>query len=231
MSSFSWENLVWLDQTGVKALNSYVGAWPLFDTVVHAMNANPLFKGYIFISALWFVGSRRGESGDYFLLRWLGGLFLALVAARLVQDFGPFHARPINTPELGLRAFRADDSNYFQRMSSFPSDHAALFFAMATALFSKVRRIGLLGFVWAALIVCLPRVYFGYHYPSDVIVGAVLGVLVMACALYLPLPRFVLARLERFELAWPGAAMGAAFFISAEIAVNFDNIRALATLG
>jgi membrane-associated phospholipid phosphatase len=58
---------------------------------------------------------------------------------------------------------------------SFPSAHATSSFAVATAM-SRVEPWGALAFV-LAIALALGRPYLGMHYPSDVLVGAVLGVL------------------------------------------------------
>jgi membrane-associated phospholipid phosphatase len=57
---------------------------------------------------------------------------------------------------------------------SFPSAHAASSFAVATAM-TRVEPLGALAFVLAVAL-ALGRPYLGMHYPSDVLVGAVLGV-------------------------------------------------------
>lgn len=57
---------------------------------------------------------------------------------------------------------------------SFPSAHAASSFAVATAM-TRVEPLGALAFV-LAFALALGRPYLGMHYPSDVLVGAVLGV-------------------------------------------------------
>ena len=58
---------------------------------------------------------------------------------------------------------------------SFPSGHATVAFACATALALAVPRLAPPLFVLAALI-AWSRVYVGVHYPLDVLAGAVLGV-------------------------------------------------------
>lgn len=58
---------------------------------------------------------------------------------------------------------------------SFPSAHATSGFAVATAM-SRVEPLGVLAFV-LAFALALGRPYLGMHYPSDVLAGAVLGVL------------------------------------------------------
>jgi len=64
---------------------------------------------------------------------------------------------------------------------SFPSGHSAGAFLMATLISSLWPITAAPLFVWAAL-VSLSRVYNGVHYPTDVVVGAILGVVsVLAC--------------------------------------------------
>jgi len=57
---------------------------------------------------------------------------------------------------------------------SFPSAHATSSFAVATAM-TRVEPWGALAFV-LALTLALGRPYLGMHYPSDVLAGALLGV-------------------------------------------------------
>jgi membrane-associated phospholipid phosphatase len=58
---------------------------------------------------------------------------------------------------------------------SFPSAHATSSFAVATAM-TRVDSLGALAFVLAILLAA-GRPYLGMHYPSDVLGGIVLGVL------------------------------------------------------
>jgi undecaprenyl-diphosphatase len=60
---------------------------------------------------------------------------------------------------------------------AFPSGHAATSFAGATVLSRAAPRLAPVFFLLAAA-VAWSRVYVGVHYPSDVLAGAVLGVLV-----------------------------------------------------
>jgi undecaprenyl-diphosphatase len=59
---------------------------------------------------------------------------------------------------------------------SFPSGHAAGSFAFAAFVFTFHRRAGFV-FAGLATAIALSRVALGVHYPSDVIAGAVVGVL------------------------------------------------------
>ena len=59
---------------------------------------------------------------------------------------------------------------------SFPSGHASTGFAAATAIFLKDKRVGIPALAAAALI-AFSRLYFFVHFPSDVCVGAIEGIL------------------------------------------------------
>lgn len=61
--------------------------------------------------------------------------------------------------------------------SSFPSTHTGISFAAAVALFKYKRWAGLAGLGFAAL-TGFSRLYLYVHFPTDVIVGAVIGALV-----------------------------------------------------
>ena len=61
--------------------------------------------------------------------------------------------------------------------SSFPSGHAALSMAIATALFVYHPKIGKYA-IMLALAIGVSRVYVGVHYPLDIVVGWAIGYLV-----------------------------------------------------
>jgi undecaprenyl-diphosphatase len=61
--------------------------------------------------------------------------------------------------------------------ASFPSGHATVAFACATALTLAVPRLALPFYALAALI-AFSRVYVGVHYPGDIVAGALLGLVV-----------------------------------------------------
>ncbi|MFI6962497.1 phosphatase PAP2 family protein [Streptomyces sp. NPDC050255] len=60
---------------------------------------------------------------------------------------------------------------------SFPSNHAAIAAAAATAVWLTGRRIGAVA-VAAALLMGASRVWIGAHYPHDVVIGLLTGTLV-----------------------------------------------------
>ena len=60
---------------------------------------------------------------------------------------------------------------------SFPSGHAAFFFALAAALYLYNKKWGAWFFL-AAIFISISRVIAGVHYPSDILGGALVGIAV-----------------------------------------------------
>lgn len=58
---------------------------------------------------------------------------------------------------------------------SFPSGHATVFFALATAIYLRNRRAGIFFFL-CAFSISIGRVIAGIHYPQDILAGAFLGI-------------------------------------------------------
>ena len=59
---------------------------------------------------------------------------------------------------------------------SLPSDHAAISFAIAAAVFQYNKFWGIIFFIFASF-VSIGRIYGGIHYPADILIGAAIGVI------------------------------------------------------
>lgn len=64
---------------------------------------------------------------------------------------------------------------------SFPSGHTSASFAAATAIYAIDRRWGTAAYILAVLI-GFSRLYLGVHFPTDVLAGAVIGILAAKAA-------------------------------------------------
>ncbi len=65
---------------------------------------------------------------------------------------------------------------FHEANGSFPSGHAAFFFALAMVIFFFYKKWGIVFFV-SAILIGLARIIAGVHWPIDVLGGAIIGIL------------------------------------------------------
>nr|WP_307730348.1 phosphatase PAP2 family protein [Alsobacter ponti] len=157
--------------------------------------------------------------------------FVALVLSRMVQNFGPARPRPMHDSSLGFVLPYGVSGEALQDWSSFPSDHAALAFALGVAVLARFRGTGWMLLAWALIVVSIPRVYLGLHYPLDTAAGALIGALAAALVFAARRPlkpawRFVFW----VEARHPSAFYAFAFLVSFEMATMFNALRRLPSL-
>jgi undecaprenyl-diphosphatase len=116
-----------------------------------------------------FLGFKAGKKGKISLALLI--LALALTDSICAQILKPLfeRVRPSHLSMDGLNLLVPKGGKW-----SMPSNHAANIFSLAVVLSYFYNRMKIPLFVLASLI-ALSRVYVGVHYPSDVIVGGLLG--------------------------------------------------------
>jgi undecaprenyl-diphosphatase len=208
-------------------INQPAGRNGVVDRLVFDITDAQLLKGGLFLAVYWWLWfDRKGERRRDVVVALVAATMTA-VLSRLLQIGLPFHQRPLHTPGIGIHFPLTVDPETLNTFSSFPSDHAMLFFALSVPLWNRSRWLGAAAMLWTVFVICLPRVYLGYHYPSDVLAGAVLGVLSMLVLSALVTRTGFPDRVIHFASFRPAAFYPLAFVLSFELATLFTDVRHL----
>ena len=163
----------------LSALNQLSQRSARLDKLVDLLFGNALLAGGFLTALIWWAWFRNRETAQRDREFAASGIVLAAAAvfvARLIALFCPYRLRPRYVDALHFRLPTGSTNYEMFNWSSFPSDHAVLFFCLATILFFISRRAGALALLHAFLVGCLTRIYLGIHYPTDILAGILIGV-------------------------------------------------------
>jgi membrane-associated phospholipid phosphatase len=215
----------------LRCLNQFAHHSQGFDRVMAAFAHDAVFQGWVMVAVFWWVWFQPGNANlknRKIVLATMVGAVLGVVVGRLLADFLPFRVRPLISPELGLVLPYGISADPFRTWSSFPSDHAMVFFAMSSGLWYVSKTLGAGLTLYVACMIAFPRVYLGFHYPTDIIGGALFGVLFA----YVANIDGVQARLAAPAMRWldahPASFYTCFFLFSMGLASLFEPLRELA---
>lgn len=220
-----------VDAAILLGINSGVGTSWTFDYLLMAVVNAPLLKCGVLVALLWWSWERTdARLASPTPVRGMLGAILAVIVARALQNFLPARERPMHDAYVVENGFKLADfipPESYRDWSSFPSDHAVLAFALAMAVFLAHRGVGLFAMAWALLVVCLPRVYFGFHFPTDILGGAAAGIAVMAITARFPVPERAGHTTERMIRDYRGWYYAGLFLVTYLLADVFSDAREL----
>jgi membrane-associated phospholipid phosphatase len=191
------------------------------------------FKGLVLIPVLlwmWFPQDERSEWRREMVVATLLSGLVALFVGRLLTHVLPFRVRPLYNPDLHLHfASGSLKDALLSAWSSFPSDHAMLWMAISTGIFLVWRGIGALAMLYTALFICLPRAYLGFHYPTDLLVGALVGIVITVIMTRDAIRSRYAPAMVRWMEFYPGPSAMLGFILCLELVTQFDELRKLAS--
>ncbi len=157
-----------LDRWLFTVINGQAGRWPWLDSLAR-LTLNDYFVPTLLaliLLALWFEPARPARRNQRAVLA--ASLSAALVNLIVkAMNLLYFRPRPFAGQAVHLLFYHPTDS-------SFPSNAAALGFAIAAAVWFHHRPWGW-GLLLLAALFGLSRIFGGVHYPLDVAAGALLG--------------------------------------------------------
>jgi undecaprenyl-diphosphatase len=222
MNAFDFYIITWL--------NHWARHWPALDRTVVYINDCDLFKGAVVMSMFWWAwfhgtSEQRVRNREICGVAFIG-CHISLYLARVLQNVTPFRMRPMLNPELKfVPPVSLPDASNWNSWNSFPSDHAALFFALATGVFLVTRRAGGWLLAYIAVFIVLARIFTGLHYPTDFVAGGLLGgglVLMLSAP---QIRRWVARPVLKWHDAHCSSFYAVAFFLSYQVATLFYDLR------
>ena len=143
-------------------------ACPFLDAVMPAITS--LANGgiiWIIAAVLLLIFKKTRKTGFSVALALIGGLIIGnLLLKNLVGRIRPYDLNE------GIEILIARLSDY-----SFPSGHTLASFEAATVLMIRDKRFGIPALI-LAVIIAFSRLYLYVHYPTDVLAGIILGIII-----------------------------------------------------
>ena len=165
-----------IDYHILHACTGLLSSYGFLNLLANAFGNNPLLRGspILFILSIAFFSTKDHAIRGLMI----SGIIAACIAtstSNILQYCFASHIRPFLDPNLHLNAFNPNEREAWDRLYSFPSDTATLYFSLAFVAFFVNRRAGYIAILWSLFTVGFIRIALGWHYPSDIMGSFILG--------------------------------------------------------
>jgi undecaprenyl-diphosphatase len=127
-----------------------------------------VYSGYILVAVLIFIFFYKPTK----LNRFMGivALLSAAISRGVITTIIRFFDHSLRPFAVMKVTQLIDESGY-----SFPSGHAAFYFALSMAVYLYNKKLGI-AFFAVSLVMGIARIYVGVHWPSDILGGILVGI-------------------------------------------------------
>lgn len=164
-----------LDAKLVYFLNNFTGKSRIFDALIIFLAS---YLQYFILAAFFlFLCFSAYSKREKLYIFWTTTVSIIIARLGITEIIRFFYHRP--RPFVTLQIHQLLSNNKW----SFPSGHSAFLFTMATVIYFYNKKWGA-GFFIGAILMNLSRIIAGVHYPSDILGGTVIGVIVGYAVFY-----------------------------------------------
>jgi undecaprenyl-diphosphatase len=220
--------MTYSDHFIINVLHQVSANCPSLNDFMFFISDNDFLASGIVVSVFWFYWFQQNNDiveKRKKIINALISCLIAIAVGRLLTRILPFTIRPVLNPDLtNLYPFHtvADTLN---SNSSMPSDHAVLYLALATGIYLISKKVGVIALIYIFTFGLFPRVYLGLHYPIDIFVGGIVGILITLIYSHLKIAAQINQKILNFSTKYPGIFYVMFFWLSYQIGTMFISIR------
>ncbi len=133
----------------------------------------PYLLVLLLLSFLFWPKKDRTKNRAMVLVSIISALIARFVVKNIILLFYNYPRPYVNLPLTNKLISVSTAEN----LQSFPSGHAILFFALSAVIYSFNKKLGIF-FLACSTLMGIARIFVGVHWPSDILGGAVLGIIV-----------------------------------------------------
>lgn len=227
MNGFDFNIITWVNQFSRHS--------KILDILIQHLSKNQFLKGGVLVTIIWWAwfksGDERHSDNREYIISTLFCCFVGQILARALALTLPFRFRPLHEEGLNFLLPYGMKPTALEGWSSFPSDHAVLFFALSTGLVFISRKVGAFALCYTVLFIAFPRIYLGLHYPTDIIAGAIIGITITLLGnIYLCKNKSV-QQVVNWSYSKPNLFYPLFFLLTYQAADMFSDIRIIINLG